>query len=251
MPASNTTRASSAMGTSDAIQPSDAARALDAPRDGGTLRDRAYVSFTRRLLASDIRPGQFVSQRELVKLTGLPLGAIRELVPRLEAEGLIKTVPQRGMQIAHVDLSLVRDAFQFRLILEREAAGAYAVRASDAELARWRSAHEDMVRRAGRGVAKKPTDKLIDEAQALDDGFHVAVIDALNNAIISKAYRVNAIKIRLIRQSLTRLDDELVVPVMREHIGLIDALEQRDQEKAAAAFARHIAHARDRALGVC
>ena len=51
-------------------------------------------------------PGQFISQRELVELTGLPLGAIRELVPRLEAEGLIKTVPQRGMLVAHVDVSL-------------------------------------------------------------------------------------------------------------------------------------------------
>jgi len=29
------------------------------------------------------------------------------LIPRLEAEGLIRTVPQRGMQIATVDLTLV------------------------------------------------------------------------------------------------------------------------------------------------
>lgn len=221
-------------------------RASDAPRDGATLRDRAYVSFTRRLLAEDIRPGQFVSQRELVALTGLPLGAIRELIPRLEAEGLIKTVPQRGMQVAHVDLGLVRDAFGFRLLLEREAAAAYAVRATDAALAHWRAAHQDVVRRAARGAAGK----LIDEAQALDDGFHVAVIDALGNAIVSNAYRVNAIKIRLIRQSLTRLDDALVVPVMQEHIRLIEALEHRDPGRAAEAFARHIANARDRALGL-
>ena len=64
------------------------------------LRDKAYVEFTRHLFERDVRPGQFVSQRELVALTGLPLGAIRELIPRLEAEGLIVTVPQRGMQIA-------------------------------------------------------------------------------------------------------------------------------------------------------
>ena len=35
----------------------------------------------------------------------MSLGAIRELIPRLEADGLITTVPQRGMQIAHVDLN--------------------------------------------------------------------------------------------------------------------------------------------------
>lgn len=81
------------------------------------LREQAYASFTRHLLARELRPGQFISQRELVALTGLTLGAIRELVPRLEAEGLIKIVPQRGMQVVHVDLNMIRDAFQFRLFL--------------------------------------------------------------------------------------------------------------------------------------
>ncbi|MCQ4005082.1 GntR family transcriptional regulator, partial [Klebsiella pneumoniae] len=93
------------------------------PREGEPLklRERAYASFTERLLAREIKPGQFVTQRELVAMTGFPLGAIRELIPRLEAEGLIKTVPQRGMQVAHVDLNLIRNAFQFRLFLEKEA----------------------------------------------------------------------------------------------------------------------------------
>src|SRR6478735_3159694 len=117
------------------------------PREGEPLklRERAYASFTERLLAREIKPGQFVTQRELVAMTGFPLGAIRELVPRLEAEGLIKTVPQRGMQVAHVDLNLIRDAFQFRLFLEREAAAIFATAASDALLARLRAEHETII----------------------------------------------------------------------------------------------------------
>ena len=59
------------------------------------------------------------------------------------------------------------------------------------------------------------TPELIAEAQAVDYGLHDAIIDALGNEIISNAYRVNAIKIRLIRQEHTRLEPQLVVPVMR------------------------------------
>ena len=114
------------------------------------LREKAYRSFTRRLLARDIRPGQFISQRELVALTGQPLGAIRELIPRLEAEGLIVTVPQRGMQVAHVDLSLIRNAFQFRLILEREAVAAFTREASNEAMAALRDAHRAIVERGAR-----------------------------------------------------------------------------------------------------
>ncbi|CAH1656002.1 DNA-binding GntR family transcriptional regulator [Hyphomicrobiales bacterium] len=215
-------------------------------REPPKLREIAYDSFTRHLLANAVRPGQFVSQRELVELTGLTLGAIRELVPRLEAEGLVKTVPQRGMQVAHIDLGLIRDAYQFRLFLEKEAVALFVETASDATIAAIRAQHEDILRRAEQGVASPD---LAAEAQAVDWGFHDTIIDALGNEIIAKAYRVNSIKIRLIRQELTRIDG-LVVPVMNEHLAVVAAMETRDPAQAANALARHIDSARRRALGL-
>lgn len=209
------------------------------------LRDRAYESFTSRLLARDIRAGQFISQRELAEMTGLSLGAIRELIPRLEGDGLIKTVPQRGMQVCHVDMELVRNAFQFRLFLEREAAALFAVNASDDVLVQMRANHEAIIRRA----EQQTTPAVVADAQCVDYAMHDAVINSLGNAIISNVYRVNMIKIRLIRQERTRLEPGLVVPVMREHLGIIDAFESRNPERAAAAIGAHIMNARARALG--
>ena len=40
-----------------------------------SLRVRAYESFQRQIIDAQLRPGQFVSQRELVQLLGMPLGA--------------------------------------------------------------------------------------------------------------------------------------------------------------------------------
>lgn len=210
------------------------------------LREQAYQAFTERLLARELKPGQFISQRKLVALTGLTLGSIRELIPRLEAEGLIRTVPQRGLQIAHVDLSLVRHAFQFRLFVEREAIAAFAATVDDQELRRWRADHENILARYG----KEPIRRLLDDAQAVDWGFHDRIIDALDNPIISNAYRVNSIKIRLIRQERTRLDDGMLEPAMRDHLRIIAALESRVPERAQAALGEHIENARRRALEV-
>jgi DNA-binding GntR family transcriptional regulator len=210
------------------------------------LREKAYRSFTRHLLARDIRPGQFISQRELVALTGQPLGAIRELIPRLEAEGLIVTVPQRGMQVAHVDLNLIRNAFQFRLLMEREAVAAFTREASDEAVAALRASHTAILARAHTGV----DEQLIDDAQNVDRDFHEALIDHLGNDIISKSYRVNWIKVRLIRQNETALHDALVEPVMREHLTIIDAIERRDEDGAVTALTRHINNARSRAMRI-
>jgi DNA-binding GntR family transcriptional regulator len=59
---------------------------------------------------------------------------------------------------------------------------------------------------------------------------------------------VNWIKVRLIRQSETSLDEDLVVPVMREHLAIIRAIAARRPAEAVAAATAHVMNARTRAL---
>ena len=210
------------------------------------LREQAYVGYTRSLLANEIKPGQFITQRELVAITGLPLGAIRELVPRLEAEGLIRTAPHRGMQVPQVDFNLVRNAFQFRLFLEEAAVRIFA-RSAPAELiAAIRRRHEAVLARHNSGEDSG----LMEEAEATDLMLHEAVIDHLGNEIVSNAYRVNWIKIKLIRLAETRLYVTMIPQVMGDHMKIIEAVERRDEDAAARAMADHIGIARQRAVSI-
>ncbi|WP_179874123.1 GntR family transcriptional regulator [Rhizobium sp. L43] len=220
--------------------------AMDETDEQPTLREKAYASFTRHLLARDVRPGQFVSQRRLVELTGLTLGAIRELIPRLEAEGLIKTVPQRGLQIAHIDLNLIREAFQLRVFLEKEAVALFTRSASDETIAGLLKQHRDIADAIRSGDASH---ELEVHAQAVDWGMHDAFIDALGNTIISNAYRVNSIKMRLISQDRFRIEGH-VGPVMDEHLKVLEAIERRSAEDAVNSLVAHINGARDRALRI-
>lgn len=212
----------------------------------GRLRWQAYERFEQQLIASRIRPGQFVSQRELAALVGLPLGAIREVIPRLEAEGLLQTAPQRGLQIATVDVKLIRNAFQLRLMIEREATAQFALTATDAELDEIEAAHRDIVAKASKGI----TVTLLEAAQLIDWGLHDRMVDALGNEIISRIYRVNSLRIRLIRLDRVMLDEQALGPAMDEHLALIAALRTRDPQHAIAAIDAHLMHARQRALGL-
>lgn len=220
-------------------------RLLD--REPVPLREKAYDAFTQRLLARDIRPGQFVSQRELVEITGMPLGAIREMVPRLEVEGLLKTVPQRGMQVAHVDLTMIRDAFQLRLFLEKEAMALFVESAPALDIERLRRRHVEILDRLAAG---EPLEVLVVDAQLVDWELHDTIIDGIGNQLVSQIYRVNSIKIRLIRQEQTRMLPDLLPSVMAEHMPIIEALLTRDRERAVQALCDHIASARARALSL-
>ncbi|MQB20097.1 FCD domain-containing protein [Agrobacterium tumefaciens] len=219
---------------------------MDDVAEQTTLREKAYESFTHHLLARDVRPGQFISQRRLVEMTGLPLGAIREAIPRLEAEGLIKTVPQRGLQVAHIDINLIREAFQFRILLEKEAVANFTRTASDDAIAAMLKDHREIAELANSGNGSTELDA---RAQAVDWGMHDAFIDALGNSIISNAYRVNSIKMRLINQERFRIAGH-VKSVMAEHLAIIEAIQRRDVDEAVERLVAHIRSARDRALAV-
>ena len=216
-----------------------------APAGGSPQRTLAYESFRRQILSAKIRPGQFVSQRELTQLLDLPLGAIREMIPRLEAARLIVTVPKRGLQIAPVDLKLIRNAFQVRSMVEREAVRHFLRSASDEELARIEAQHVAILKRA---ASIKPDPTLDSDAQTVDWGLHDTMVDSIGNEILSEIYRVNSLHVRLIRLDAGLVRPMRIVPAMEEHLQFIAALKARDEDRAVGSMSDHIERSRARVL---
>ncbi len=220
-------------------------------RDAQALnqRARAYQGFTHQILSGKIRSGQFVSQRELMTLLDMPLAAVREMIPRLEAGGLIKTVPQRGLQIAHVDLKLIRNAFQVRTLIEREAVQHFVHIASDSELQAIEASHRDILERAS-ALSKPVSDEasLLDDAQAVDWGLHDRMVDAMGNDILSEIYRVNSLRVRLIKLEHSVITPTRLIPAMQEHLRFIAALLRRDAAEATRLLEEHINSARNRVM---
>jgi len=208
------------------------------------LREQAYDVFTRHLLEKRLLPGQFVSQRELAAMTSMSLAAIREMIPRLEAEGLIKAISQRGLQIVHVDLQMVLDAFQLREMIETTAVQAFVARAPEATV-------RDLVERLRRlqaEAARAVTPALLQEAQAADWAMHDAFVEALGNQLVSNIHRVNSIRVRMIMQDRIGLTPARVPVAFHEHELVLVAVARRDAAGAVAALRAHLHSSRRRAL---
>jgi DNA-binding GntR family transcriptional regulator len=207
-------------------------------------RQTAYRRFQQLLLAGQIQPGQNLSQRDLVSKLGISLGALRELLPRLEAESLLAVLPQRGIQITTVDLRMIRESYQMRLAYEREAT-IYAIEhVSDEALQQQRALHSAILERASAGISGA----LLDEAQKIDSDFHDFLIGATGNEVLIQAYSINAIRVRMIQLDRIRLNPVVLAPALADHLDIIDALLQRDRAKAELAMETHIHNARLRAV---
>jgi DNA-binding GntR family transcriptional regulator len=210
------------------------------------MREVAYDRFKTQLFKRNLVPGQFVSQGELCDLLDVPLGPTREALKRLEAESLVRLIPQRGIQIADIGVTLIREAFEFRRILEIAAVRHFAKVADDAAIADLERATRGILERMAPGNAVDG--RLIDAALQVDWGMHDLMIEAMGNRILTSAHQQNFDKIKMIR--LHGRSPRYLPLAMEEHLAVIKALRKHDPDAAAAALDRHLAAAERRALGL-
>lgn len=216
------------------------------PKQKSLMREVAYERFKAQLFKRNLVPGQFVSQGELCALLEVPLGPTREALKRLEAESLVRLIPQRGIQIADIGVALIREAFEFRTVLETAAVRRFTASASEETLARLEADTRAMLERlAGSGETDT---RLLDAALAVDWGMHDLIIESMGNRILTSAHRQNFDKIRMIR--LHGRSPRYLPLAMEEHLAVIEAIRRRDPDAAAAALERHLAAAERRALGL-
>jgi DNA-binding GntR family transcriptional regulator len=222
----------------------EGAVATDIIAEKGTVKSAAYERFRQALFDGRLRPGQFVSQRDLVALLGLSIGALRELLPRLQFEGLLRVMPQRGIQITQIDLPMIRQAFQIRAAFEREAVLHAVRKLDDATL----DAQEALHRSIMEDVRTKPDQALFERGQQVDDGFHNLLIAGTQNDLLIQAYGVNSIRIRLIKLDRVTLSAAVLPAAFADHLAIIAAIRSRNPHEAMDAMDRHMMNARERAL---
>jgi len=211
-----------------------------------TKKRLAYDLIKEKIFARVLKPGQFVTQAELANLLGVSIGPLREAIQQLMWEELVLVIPQRGIQIAQTNIKQVREAFQLRKILEKEAVRNFIKNASDEKVSVLENAIDEIVKRS---QAAKEDDSLLIDVLNVDFGFHETIIDELKNDLISQVFKRNFDKIRIawIESAYTH---EIVDPAMKEHLLILKAIKKRDPATADKAVENHLDISLKRIMGV-
>jgi DNA-binding GntR family transcriptional regulator len=210
-----------------------------------TKKRLAYDLIKESIFSRALKPGQFVTQAELVKLLGVSLGPLREAIQQLMWEELVLVHPQRGIQIAQTNIKQVREAFQLRKILEKEAVHNFVKNASDEKVTLLKISIDEVVER--NKAAREDEATLIDVLN-VDFGFHETLIEELKNDLISQVFKRNFDKIRIawLESAYTH---EIVGPAMKEHARILKAIKKRDIDAADRAVENHLDISLKRIMG--
>lgn len=198
------------------------------------MAGRALDALVEALKEGSLRGGQFVSMPQLVKTLGFPIAAVREAVKQAGSFGLISIIPKRGVKVMETGPDITRNCLDIRAILDQEGARRMIRSGRQLDLAALRDAHVRI-----RDLAEvRSVDNLPEMAIRTDLSLHDFLSTGLFNPIAEDSYAVNRIRIAIIQNSRPFVRNR-ILSAMDEHLEIIDALQEKDAERAVHAIGVH------------
>ncbi len=83
-----------------------------------TIANRISRALAERIIHCELTPGARLAQDHIAEEFGASHVPVREAFRRLEAQGLVVSIPRRGVRVASFDLKQVREVAEMRAALE-------------------------------------------------------------------------------------------------------------------------------------
>jgi DNA-binding GntR family transcriptional regulator len=202
-------------------------------RVAAPLRTQVLDVLREAILTMRFAPGQRLIERELIDLTGVSRTTIREALRELAAEGLVRTIPQKGAVVVALSPGEAAELYEIREVLEGHLAKRFVERASDAQVIALRRAFtelEDVVERGG---------GTLDVLRAKDHLYDILLDGAGNSALRANLSQIHA-RVSLLRAGSLSADPGRPAESVAELRRLVEAAEARDPEAATSAMTAHI-----------
>lgn len=215
-------------------------------KDDSNLAAKAYQAILQGLFDRTIAAGAEFTQVEIMRLLGVTAQPLRDALRTLETEGLVTIHARSCIRFVRADMELSRSTYQFRSLIERAGARAFAETGNLAEIKSLVNDHASLLARLERSAFGPKEESTLD---SLEKRLHGALVSSLRNPLIeTTAHRLHKYL------ALVRLDwlttKPLAIRTLREHLEILKACARRDADAAEAALTTHFQLALQRLLGM-
>jgi DNA-binding GntR family transcriptional regulator len=182
----------------------------------------------QRIFQRELEPGSWIDEMKLAEEYGISRTPLREALKVLAAEGLVTMKVRRGAYVTEVSEKDLSDVYHLLSLLESDAAGIVAERASDAQLAELQVLHKQLEAAAGNR----------EKFFALNERFHMRLL-----AIAGNRWRDQMVadlrKVMKLNRHNSLLKSGRVKESMLEHRAIVEALARRDAKAAIKRMQEH------------
>jgi DNA-binding GntR family transcriptional regulator len=200
-----------------------------------SLREQAQQVIRASILAGELAAGEIYSASTLAERLGVSPTPVREAMLELTNGGLVEPVRNRGFRVLTADEADLDEISQLRLMLEVPSMRIVAERASDQQLHGFRDIVEQI----------EATAAAADVAGFLlaDRAFHLGMLELTGNRRLVRLVAQLRDQTRIAGITALAREGDLAKSAA-EHRDILDALEERDADKAQQLMKRHLIHTR-------
>lgn len=196
---------------------------------GDALPDLVYRAILDAMFRGELRRGDLLSEFHLARSLGVSRTPVHSAIRDLVRDGLVVQTSGHRPAVADISRDDLREIFEMRRLLEREAAFRAASQIDRPTLDRLREAISEL-RQGG--------DNLLERWSIFDDQFHEAIALSCGQRRLGS----DVLRYRKIHYALNsiRMTEDLVPQALDEHEAILDALARRDPQAAREAMERHL-----------
>jgi GntR family transcriptional regulator, rspAB operon transcriptional repressor len=210
-----------------------------------SISDQIYELLKKKILNSEILPGERLMQEEVAKAFNSSRTPIRHAFYLLEKDGLVERLPQNGVRITRLNLETIKDLFAIRGVLE-----AYGVKLA---CERIQPKTVDILRQIQNQADQMlesstiPRETKLRNIFELNSLFHETIYESTHSRYLMD--QISNLRNTVLRlRALGLRKDSSWRQSWDEHSQLIDCLDRRDKKAAGKLMRRHIANAMSHVL---
>jgi DNA-binding GntR family transcriptional regulator len=204
---------------------------MDAPIIRRSLHDELVERLQRLIIEGELTPGEKVPEKELCERFNVSRTPMREALKVLANAGLVTLTPNRGASVTAVTVDDLQEVFPVMGALEALSGELACEKITDAELARVRALHEEMV---GHYKAQR-----LPEYFKTNEAIHIAILNAARNDTLSSQHQMLSARVRRARY-LANMTRERWDKAVAEHEDILAALEARDGPRLGNILKKHL-----------
>lgn len=198
-----------------------------------------FATLKDEILTGKLTSGQKLTEKVLCDKYSISRTPVREALQKLEMEGLVESIPNRGFFVLGLTVQDYIDMFTLRKIYEIQAVEWAIERITDKELDELKENFEFMEFY----TMKKDTAKML----TINMNFHQMIYKASHNRMLSNLLSSYQEMLKHVERPTLKTDSYLL-DVFNEHKAIFDAFENRDVAAAVEAMAIHMDNSKARYL---
>lgn len=192
------------------------------------LYEEVAEQLRQRIFRRELEPGSWIDELKIAEEFGISRTPLREALKVLAAEGLVTMKVRRGAYVTEMSEKDLRDVYHLLSLLESDAAGVVAERATDAQLKTLQDLHAELE------AAVADREKFF----AINERFHMHLLEMADNRWRSQMV-TDLRKVMKLNRHHSLLKQGRIVDSLAEHRRLMQALHARDAQATRLAMQEH------------